>query len=100
MPPRKKRESVIPVKDKKTGRFVPCAGNFLPEPSHGMPVFMELLRTRHTGGDLYARCGICGHNGFWPHDTVKTAFSRDAARASVPARAGMLPPVDGAGRPL
>lgn len=89
-----------PKQDRGTGKFIPCAGNFLRRPSHGMPVFMEIQRTAHAGGKLYARCGVCGHSGFWFPDAVMGAYSREEARDSVQKGVGILPPVDGSGRPL
>lgn len=80
-----------------TGRYVPCSGSFLPRPTHGVPVFLELTRCR-TGTKLHVRCGLCGHRGFYEAGTVEAAFTREGARASVPK--GHAVPVDNAGRPM
>lgn len=84
----------------RTGRFVPCAGNFLPKPLHNMPVFLELVTTKHKSGNLIGYCGVCGHSGFWRADAEQSAFTRQGAIDSVPRGPGMFPAVDGQGRPL
>jgi hypothetical protein len=78
-----------------TGRFVPCVGNSVSPPMHGMPVFVELFPT--ANGGYFSLCGVCGTRTFYNNPNfVGSAYTPEVIRAGSPPN--MPRPVTGQGQ--